>query len=426
MRFNHLILCFLVFFTRPLMADELLFSVTAETQNFYLSPPNSATQFSRLQLDTKGEFSLLSSFKFKLDTSTDSVFMNKQDQHPVLFTPKQFGLFDSEKYFDFFLGGFVVHPDGADLNNLFDVVHGVDYRNPFNSKPVGSWGVNLNSTIESFHAELFYIPKNTRSLLPDTQSPWWPRTNSLPITNSSGTFLISDKMSYVYDQISEYEKPFDNNWGLNSKYSFNNFDLHFFYFNGANQTPKISPHFNIDVVSADPLVGVIQPPTEINLTWYKSEHAGAGTTVVLFDWIAKVFCKQQTDFLPVNEKSTACTFSVENSVNISDLTLRYFLQSNRVWKKNPSSELETLQGFYEKSAALGVYLDLATAGLISGAVIYNEKSPSTLTSLGYEYKFTDQLRSKINANVITTSSAEALAAAYDRADNLSLQMTYDF
>lgn len=417
----------LIAFAGPLKASELYFSFQQELQDFYLSPQNSSPYFGRSTLETKGELDLIKNLKFKLDTSTSNTLMNKQDQKSFLFNPTQLGLSFSSKYLEFFGGGFTVAGDGADINNIFDVVNPQDFRQPFQTKSIGSIGAQVTVPFDSFQLKAFYIPKNDRSRMPDTQSAWWPRTEALPITNSEGTFLAPDNMSYKMGSESEYEKPFENNFGASTKFSFSNIDFSFFYFNGANQIPKLSPHFNIDLISLDPIVGVIQPPVEMNLTWYKSEHTGGGVTLLLADWIIKGFCKQQKDLLPEVEKSTSCTTTIENSFVISNVSLRYFIQQNRKWKSSSSvQELETLLGFFDKSSALGLYLDMNTRGTLAGAVIYNEKDPSVLVSMGYEYRFTDHFKTKLTANVLTSSGNNVLAKAYDKTDNATLSLTYDF
>ncbi len=408
-------------------ANEIFFTLSTELQSFYLNPQNSADLFGRVELQTKGDYQLFTKMSFKLDSSIDSVFMNKQARvQTVIFNPRQFGFNYSAANFEIQVGGFTVRPEAADLNNIFDVVHGKDYRNPFNSKSFGSLGALVTIPIDPVTANFFYIPKNTKSLLPDLDSAWWPHTETLPIRNSSGTFYVTDKMSYVYKNESEYEKPFDHNFGTSVKASFSSFDFHFFYFNGANQMPKVSPDFNIDISSFNPLIGTIKPPVEINLNWYRSEHGGGGLTAVVSDWIGKVFCKQQTDFLMQKEYSQACTFSVENSLVIRGISVHYFLLNNRVWRqKDVASELETLLGFFDKSTALGYLVDLDQKCLVTGTFVYNEKNPSWLASLGYEYRFTDQLRSKLSVNQIFSTS-DIIGKAYDSTDNASIVMTYDF
>ncbi|MBC7421031.1 MAG: hypothetical protein H7328_09920 [Bdellovibrio sp.] len=408
-------------------ANEIFFSLSTELQSFYLNPQNSANLFGRVELQSKGDYQLFPSLKFKIDASVNSTFLNKQEKsQPVLFNPKQFGFNYSNSLLELQLGGFTVTPDGADLNNIFDVVHGKDYRNPFNSKSIGSIGLLSTFSMEPFTVKLFYIPKNTKSLLPDLDSPWWPHTETLPIRNSSGTFYVTDKMSYVYKSENNYEKPFDNNFGASVKSSFSHFDFYLFYFSGANQMPKVSADFNIDVTSFNPLIGSIKPPVELNLNWYRSDHAGAGVTAVVYDWIGKVFCKQQTDYLIQKEYSPACTFSLENSFPIGSASVHYFLQNNRVWRQSDvASELETLLGFFEKSTALGYLVDMSSNGLVSGAFVYNERNPSWLANLGYEYRFTDQFRAKLNLNQIF-STQDIIGKAYDKADNASIQITYDF
>ncbi len=408
-------------------ANDLFFSVNQEVQSFYLTPHNSSPYFGRSELLTKGELGFFENVKFKLDTSTSATFMKKQDQQSFLFNPLQLGLSLTSKYIEFFGGGFRIAGEGADLNNIFDVVNAADFRQPFNPKAIGSYGALITVPFDAFTFKGFYIPRNEKSLLPDTQSPWWPRTDALPIRNSSGTFLVPDNMGYKLNSQTDYKDPFANNYGATAKVSFSKIDFNFFYFKGVNQIPKISPNFNIEVTSYDPLIGVITPPVEINLTWFRSEHVGMGSTLVLGDWITKVFCKTQKDFLPTVEKSTSCTGTIESSVALSSYSLRYFLQGNRVWRQDANSqELETLLGFFEKSTALGIYLDMNTKGLLSGAVIYNEKDPSSLVSMSYEYRFTDQLKSKLTANVLTTSGSSPLGNAYDKTDNVSVALGYDF
>jgi hypothetical protein len=422
-----LFILMLFVFSSQAKASELYFSFQQELQSFYLSPPNSSPYFGRTTLDTKGDLDIIKNLKFKLDSSTSNTFMNKQDQKSFLFNPTQLGLSFSSKYLELFGGGFTVSGDGADINNIFDVVNPQDFRQPFQTKSIGSVGVLATLPFDSFQFKAFYIPKNDRSRMPDTQSAWWPRTEALPITNSDGTFLAPENMSYKMRSESEHEKPFENNYGASAKLSFSNVDFSAFYFSGANQIPKLSPHFNIDLISLDPLVGVIQPPVEMSLTWFKSEHTGGGVTLLLSDWILKGFCKQQKDILPEVEKSTSCTTTIENSLVISNMSLRYFLQQNRKWKSSSSvQELETLLGFFDKSSALGIYLDMNSGGTLAGAIIYNEKDPSVLVSLGYEYRFTDHFKSKLTANVLTSSGNNVLAKAYDKTDNAVLTFAYDF
>lgn len=408
-------------------ANELYFSFQQEIQSFYLSPQNSSPYFGRSTLETKGEFDIFKNLKFKLGSATSNTFMQKQDQKSFLFNPTQLGLAFSSKYFEFFSGGFTVAGEGADINNIFDVVNPQDFRQPFQTKSIGSVGAMATLPFDSFQLKAFYIPKNGRSLMPDTQSAWWPRAEALPITNSDGTFLVPDDMSYRMENEFEYKKPFENNYGASAKFSFSNIDLSLFYFNGANQIPKLSPHFNIAVTSINPLIGVIQAPVDMSFTWFKSEHTGAGATILLGDWILKGSYKQQKDILAEDEISTSSTMTIENSFVISNFSLRYFLQQNRKWTRSSGvQELETLLGFFDKSSALGIYFDMNSHGTVAGAVIYNEKDPSVLVSMGYEFRFTDHFKTKLTANVLTSSGNNVLAKAYDKTDNASLNLTYDF
>ncbi len=407
-------------------ADPVRMSVSEETQYFYLNPKSSSTLFSKIEIKLYGAKEISDSFSFKYDSTLNYVHLSKQDQKQVVVTPTRFGFFHEGSVFDYQVGFWQYAPEGTDINNLFDVIHGKDFRQPFSSENLSSFGLLLRANLDLLDWKLFFIPQNSKSILPDTQSPWWPRTDSLPVKNASGTFLIPDNITYKYRNQTEYKKPFENNFGSTLKLNFEKFDIYFLYFSGANQIPQIYPNFNIDVTSLTPLVGVVKPPVELDLTWIRSDHAGVGASVVIDPAIVKAFCKNQKNYYQEATESLACNGVIESSLNLSSYTLRYFLQINRLWKKNETaSELETLLGFFEKSAALGYLVELNPENILSGAIVYNEKNPSYLISMLFEKKWSDKFKSTLGLNIITAEEG-ALAKAYDQTDNISLKLSYDF
>ncbi len=391
-----------------------------------MGPKNSANIYSKTEIKSYGAFELSDAFSLKYDTTLNYVYLNKQDRKKAVLNPNRLGLFGSASFFDYQIGFWQHTAEGTDLNNLFDVVHGKDYRNPFSAENLSSAGLHLSATVDFLNWQIYYIPQNVKSILPDTQSPWWPRTGALPLTNSAGTFYLPENISYKYRNENEYRDPFRNNWGSAAKFTFDRFDLHFMFFSGANQIPRISPQFNIDVTSITPLVGVVRPPIELDLTWTRAQHGGAGVSTVLGSFILKAFCKTQKNFEPTETQADSCNGALESSLDLRKHTLRYFVQVNRLWKKQESAaELETLLGFFEKSISAGFMLELNPETIFSGAVVYNEKSPSVLASARFERKWTDRFRTVLGLNIITAQN-QPLAEAYDQNDNTSLKFSYDF
>lgn len=420
------LLFLLLTFSSFVFAEPLRYSFSTEVQDFYLNPKNSANLFTKYEFKIAGSHELNPSFTLKSNATINYVQLLKQDQKKILLNPTDFGIYYSNSVLDLNLGGWTLSPEGTDLNNIFEVIHGRDYRQPFSADNLASFGALFDLHAGKLDFKIFYIPLNTKSLLPDTQSAWWPRTDALPVTNSAGTFLLPDNISYVYRNEDELNHPFENNFGALGKLSFSLIDFYSFYFSGANQIPQVSPHFNIDITSLTPLVGVVRPPVQLDLTWIRSDHIGGGLSLAIDPIIFKAFCKNQKDFYTEPSSSSACTFALESSLIFSKYTLRYFLQANRLWKKSPAvSELETLLGFFEKSTALGFLLDLNPENIISGAVVYNEKSPAYLTSLRYERKWTDRFKTILGVNVITVQD-DPIAKAYDQTDNASLKLNYDY
>ncbi len=413
-------------FSKLCFAEPLRFSISDENQYFYLNPKNSAAFFSKLEIKSFGGFDLSEEHSFKFDMSINYVYLNKQDLKKALVNPNRFGFFGSTSFLDYQLGFWQHSADGTDLNNLFDVVHGKDYRNPFLSENLSAAGLHLSATFDLLNLQFFYIPHNVKSILPDTQSSWWPRTDARPITNSSGTFNLPDNVSYEFRNEREHRAPFANNWGGSSKLNFDKFDMHLMYFSGASQIPQISPHFNIDVTSITPLVGIVRPPIQLDVTWLRAQHAGIGLSTLLGSYIIKTFCKKQKNFSENETETTSCNGAIESSFAVGRNTVRYFLQANRLWKEEDTSqELEALLGFFEKSTAVGFLLEFHPENIFSGIVVYNEKSPSVLTAVRYERKWSDSFRTTLGLNIISAQN-EPLAEAYDQNDNGSLKLTYDF
>lgn len=417
----------LLFLSASAFADPLRFAVSTEVQSFYLNPKSSSALFSKYEFKTFGQFELTKNLRFKTDMSVNYVQLSKQDQKQTVFNPNELGFNGSLGIFDYQLGSWTMVPEGTDLNNIFDVVHAKDYRQPFASENLASTGVLIKSHVFNFDYSLFYIPTNRKSLLPDTQSPWWPRTDTFPIQSDSGTFYLPDNTTYHYRNETDVKKPFNDNFGATGKLSFSFIDFHLFYFSGANQIPQISPHITVDTVSLTPLVGNIKGPIDIDLAWIKSEHLGGGFSATLDPFIIKSFCKNEKDFYTdETSKSTSCTAAIESGFNIYKSTFHYFLQVNRLWREHDvSKELETLLGFFDKSTALGFLVDIGAESNLSGAVIYNEKSPSVLSSLRYEKNWTDRFKTNLAVNVLTVGN-EPLTKSYDATDNVSLKLTYNF
>lgn len=426
---NHLLLTFiLLFFCGSVFAEPLHVGVSTEIQSFYLNPKSSASLFSKYEFKTYGQFDITKNLSFKTNAAINYVQLSKQDQKQTVLNPSEFGLFGSAGIFDYQLGSWILTPEGTDLNNIFDVVHAKDFRQPFASESLASVGLLVKSHILNFDYSLFYIPKNRKSLLPDTQSPWWPRTDSLPIQNSTSTLYLPDDVFYKYNSENEIKNPFDQNYGLAGKLSFNAIDFHFFYYSGANQVPQIYPRFNIDVTSSlDPLVGTLRPEIDIDLAWFRSEHLGAGFSSTLGPVIIKSFCKNQKDiYQDSTSESASCTAALESGFSLRRSTFHYFLQVNRLWRKNDvSSQLETLLGFFEKSTALGFLVDVGADSNLSGALIYNEKSPSLLSSLRFDKNWTDRFKTGLNLNILSVQN-QPLTKSYDATDNVSVKLSYNF
>lgn len=409
-------------------ADPLNFSVSTEAQSFYQNPKSSANLFSKYEFKTFGGFDLTKNLRFKTDLTVNYVQLSKQDQKQVVVNPNEVGFNGSLGIFDYQLGYWTLTPEGTDLNNIFDVVHGKDYRQPFASENLASAGLLIKSHAFNFDYSLFYIPKNRKSILPDTKSPWWPRSDSLPIQNSDSTLYFPENIDYVYRNETDIKTPFDNNYGATGKLSFNAVDLYLFYFSGANQIPQIYPHITIDAtISIDPLIGVLRSPVDIDLLWFRSEHSGAGFSSTLGPVILKGFCKNQKDIYQSDStNSVGCTAAFESGFSLFKSTFHYFVQTNRLWRKNDvSAELETLLGFFEKSTAVGFLVDVSAESNFSGAIIYNEKSPSVLSSIRLEKNWTDQFKTQLAVNVISVQN-QPLTKSYDATDNVSLKLTYNF
>lgn len=415
----------LFFVTINSMGMEMRGTFSQDAQHFYATENLNSRNFSRTQLKTIGQFLITRKLKFKLDQTIHFSKAEYDKANSLDASGDRFGFMYTDSDFDFFAGAFTLTSDGPDLNSPFDVVNAKDYMQPFQSLALGSFGLHFNTTIDSLNAQIFYFPQQTRSRLPSLNSIWWPRSQTLPLTNSAGTFYIAKDIEYKLKSETEVENPFENAYGAQMKYTLDNIDLFFFFFKGANQTPLIYPELNIDATSIDPPIGTLRSPIELNYTWYASTHAGIGTSYVMGDWIIKGFYKQQNDKLAIEKKSTTATYVIESSLSLGRFSLRYFLQNNRTWKRDGLNELQTLLGFFDRSSSLGFLLDAEIWGSYSGVLIYNESKGGLLSSLNYEYMWTDHLKTKLTINSLSPSN-DIIGKVYDKTDNAVISLHYDF
>ena len=184
MNLNVLIYFLLFLFFQTAFADPIRLSVSNETQYFYQNPKNSSALFSKFEIKLYGSKEINDIFSFRYDTTLNYVHLSKQDQKQIVLTPTRFGFFGQGSVFDYQIGFWQYSPEGTDINNLFDVIHGKDFRQPFSSENLSSFGLLLSTSFSFIDWKIFYVPQNSKSILPDTQSPWWPRTDSLPVKNA--------------------------------------------------------------------------------------------------------------------------------------------------------------------------------------------------------------------------------------------------
>lgn len=149
-------------------------------------------------------------------------------------------------------GSLVKAWEGTDGLNPMDLATQKVLTDPLRSENLGSLGLWGQWSFSPFTFEAMWIPDQTRSVLPGNQSGWWPRDEELPLERDNQQLLLPEDPEFKINSRRDLNGAYKNNYGARLRAQFETIDLSLAYFEGATQTPTLTPSIRGLLIQADP------------------------------------------------------------------------------------------------------------------------------------------------------------------------------
>lgn len=401
---------------------------SSETHLYYnkLPAPTRTTDpilWVKPELDIK--FNKTSRIYLKPTLRANPASSDKQEQ--VFFNP-------AEMYWDIKLNpvridlGYNVHNWGVlDGYSPLDIVNGRVLFNPLASSRRGSGMVDLQYTNDWFKVEGLYIPRQSRTLLPSTDSRWLPRSFILNSEALNETVLLPASFNYYYPGYMQVDHALNNNFGLKISSTLGSFDLNVVYFNGMSNNTQVAPTFQADVVSLNP--NILQARTDIGLTpvYFRTETYGANLVWAPEDFVIRLetaYARTTKTAPTLPEWSWQSGVALELPINFSRYTLTSVFQFYYGKNKDPAENLVSSSSrVFDRAFLIGERIEW-TASLSSLLTyMHDYKNNGYYLMFNSTYSLTDSLKMTLQLDTLG-GNKNSLFGTYDKNDRTILTLSY--
>ncbi len=380
-----------------------------------------ANQTGGLNLNLKTDWKSKRSWRFRSDLELQSDQLTKDSEEMTQFNPKSFYVENRSSPVSIKLGFQTIVPDGPDIVNPADVIHSKNWKDPTNTQHLGSAGLSLSQEIDEWQWEAFYIPQQTKPILPGEQSAWWPREKRLPIENEFVTEAkIPSDIEYKIDDPIEIDQALKNNFALRLQRKSESFEGQLVYYQGLSQDPHL-------FFSATSTNFVLESPVRL-IPFYYRHQVAAATFVLPFsswslkggaNWIKPIGSDNR---LP-GEESTQ-VLGLEKNFETRKGMVTLLIQHERQ-KRQAQDQISFLRSIYENAWNLGFRIPWGEETQFLGGVIYDTVGKSSIARVGLSRRITDSFSVGADGQWLQ-GPQETLAGLYDKYDRWGLSLSYHF
>jgi hypothetical protein len=275
----------LIFFQSAAWAEWKMGGSTGPYINaFQFSSRNNVpAQKAGIQLDLKLDKKFKSNWRLRSDTWIRTDFKSPDKVEQLQWNLKNLYLQKKGGGLTYRIGFQTLSIDGPDLMNPADVIHSKNWIDPSAPVTLGSAGISLSQESGDWNWELFYVPSQTRPVLPGEHSPWLPRENRLPIESADTELRIPNDVNYQYLSPTELDDATKHNVTAKIQYKSDSFESQLVYFNGLSQNPFLLTEINATLIAVSPKqILLVDSPVKLRPLYYRHE-AVAGTFVLPFE-----------------------------------------------------------------------------------------------------------------------------------------------
>lgn len=318
--------------------------------------------------------------------------------------------------------------EATDLINPFDFIHQKNLRNPLPAESLSAPSIEYTYLKGAHSIDLIYIVEQPKTILPDSESPWLPRSLDLPIESDDIVLRTQDGFSFQFLEDQILNQALKNQIGFRYKYVGDSFDISLVGFEGAKNQPLIFPTVSGTLIN-DPQKYIILLDKEIQVTpvYYRNRVGGVATSVTLGSFIIRYAGSYHQPLgddqrLPgwnyLNVGSIERTFSFGSSL----FTLQIFGSGGR---SQDGNSLASVSSLLESAMGAGFrYAYKEHFTLLAGA-FSDAYSEAKIETIQMDYKMNDYLKTYAQAFFID-GTRNLVAVAYKENDfaQFGLKVSY--
>lgn len=307
--------------------------------------------------------------------------------------------------------------EGTDVLNPMDVIHAKNWRDPFEIKTRGSAGLFYSTQVNAFSFDAVFIPKQTEMLLPDKDSPWWPRKFAIPIQTDEYILRLPDEMDYVIDEPVELNDALKNNGGLRLQYLGESFDIALAGFEGSASPPILLPtQLSFTAIEIYPrTVLLLKSPLHIQPLYFRQRVLATNTTWTVSSWIFR-FAGQHVQPLGDDPRlsrwSQYGVVAIEKPILIGSHEPIFLLQGASV-KKAETGGLSMLSNLLDSSLMAGVRWALSDTCVWTSAFFQEQTEYSSFFHNELTWTFKESWQTQLVSDQLQGKAGTVLGTYQD-------------
>lgn len=290
-------------------------------------------------------------------------------------------------------GSLVKAWEGTDGLNPMDLATQKILTDPLRSENLGSWGLWGQWSSSPISFEAMWIPDQTRSVLPGNQSGWWPRNEELPLERDNQQLLLPEDPEFKINSRRDLNDAYKNNYGARLRAQFETVDLSLAYFEGATQTPTLTPNIRGLLIQADPkFIVLLDNPIGIQPIDDRRRSAALGFNYTASSFIFRSAARVDE---PTNKdqtvlvETTQAVFGLEKTLEISGKTFIVLGQYAVGKEADRSGSAMSVASIFSEAyiaAVRGAWSDVTSFQL---ALIYSASTSSSVEQFDVERRLGD-------------------------------------
>jgi hypothetical protein len=379
-----------------------------------------------VDLQWKFDWTNKGKWKFRSDLDLKTDFLAKDANEKTQFNPQSFYLDWKPSSLRFRAGYQTIIPEGPDVLNPADVIHSKNWTDPMSASHLGSNGISISQEIEAWQWEAFWIPEQTKPLLPGEHSPWWPREKRLPIESEDSEVLLPAGIRYEIQDPVELNQALKNNFAFRIQRKSESLEAQLLYYQGLSQDPYLNTNLSANLISLSPKqVVLVNSPARLIPLYYRHQVV-AGTFVIPFEsWSIKGganWVKPLGDDFRLPGETSTGVLGIEKNIETRKGLMTVIVQ-HEVQQRQIKNQMSFLRSLYEDAWSLGLRVPWGEEMQFLGGVIYDSVGKSSILRLGGSRRLSDAWTIEADATWLQ-GPVDTTLGLYDRYDRYGLGLTY--